>query len=216
MTRGVACVRDNMDLRELSKLFVERGISGAPVVDEDGDLVGVVSQTDVLRYAIGREDELTVEASFYETVRLRGGKPLPAGWQVTDSNTGRVADVMTPVVHTVPSDAPAPAIARKMLKEHIHRVIVTDDKKIVGIISALDLVKALVERAENPSAAKPGVKAAAKPATKAAAKPAAKAAAKAAAKPAAKAAAKAPAKATAAKKKAPAKTAAKRSPAKKR
>ncbi len=140
MSREVICVPKEMDLRDLAKLFLEKGITGAPVVDAEGDLAGVISQTDLLYYQLSRGDELVLDSDFYQSVKVEG-KHLAAGFQVEDVNTGRVADVMTPVVHSVVETAPIDAVVRMMIRKHIHRVIVRSGRKVAGIISALDILK---------------------------------------------------------------------------
>ncbi len=142
MTPDVVAVSRKMDLRDLAKLFLEKGISGAPVIDDDGGLVGVISQTDLIFYQLTRDDELRVDSHFYQSARVEGHS-LPRGFQVEDLNTGRVEDVMTPIVHAVNETTPVPAIARMMTDEHIHRVIVVRGRRVTGIISALDVLRAM-------------------------------------------------------------------------
>lgn len=140
MNRGVIAVPTTMDLRDLAKLFLEKGITGAPVVDEEGHLAGVVSQTDLIYYNMTRDDELVLDSSFYQTARMEG-RHIPKGFQIEDCNTGCVGDVMTPVVHSVTERASVDSVAKMMTRQHIHRVIVRNGRKVTGIISALDVLK---------------------------------------------------------------------------
>ena len=142
MSKEVICVAEDMDLRELTRMFLDRGITGAPVLNRGGDLVGVISQHDLLFYSLTRGDELVLDSDFYQSVRV-DGRRLPTGFQVEDANSGRVSDVMTPVVHAVSSRTPVDRVAQLMTRKHIHRVIVTQGKKVAGIISAVDLLKVL-------------------------------------------------------------------------
>src|SRR5512138_2012405 len=91
MTRGAVVVRNDMDVHELEKLFLEHKIHGAPVVDDAKRLVGVVSQTDLLawHYQSGHD-----AAGFYEEADLRGEL---RGLRLTDVRTAPVAEVMTPI-----------------------------------------------------------------------------------------------------------------------
>jgi len=139
MTENVVSVPDFLDLRELGKLLVDRNISGAPVVDNDQNLVGVVSLTDLVLYNLSRDDELVFESDFYHSARMDSQHLLP-GFQIEDCNTGTVSDIMTPVVHSVTENASISSVSRIMTKHHVHRVIVRKGKKIRGIISALDLL----------------------------------------------------------------------------
>jgi CBS domain-containing protein len=146
MSRDVICVAEDMELRDLTRMFLDRGITGAPVLNRDGDLVGVISQHDLLYYSLTRGDELVLASDFYDTVRV-DGRRLPQGFQIEDANSGRVSDVMTPVVHAVSARAPVERVAQLMTRKHIHRVIVTQGRKVAGIISAVDLLKMLLPRA---------------------------------------------------------------------
>jgi len=142
MSKEVICVAEDMELRELTRMFLDRGITGAPVLNRGGDLVGVISQHDLLFYSLTRGDELVLDSDFYQSVRV-DGRRLPTGFQVEDANSGRVSDVMTPVVHAVSARTPVDRVALLMTRKHIHRVIVTQGKKVAGIISAVDLLKVL-------------------------------------------------------------------------
>jgi CBS domain-containing protein len=153
MTRNVLCVFAELDLRDLAKLLLDRGITGAPVTSEDGTLVGVVSQTDLLRYNLSRDSELVMESDFYETARIEGSQ-LPKGFQILDTRTAKVADVMTPVIYSVKESAPIEDVARLMREKRVHRIIVERARRVVGLISALDLIAALFAAPQQPAAAR--------------------------------------------------------------
>lgn len=152
MSRNVLCVFADMDLRDLSKVFLEHGITGAPVTTEDGTLRGVVSQSDLIRYTVSRDDELVVESDFYGTARIEG-RYLPREFQIEDVNTAKVADVMTPVVHSVKESTSVKNLAQVMRRKHVHRVIVEKKGKVVGIISALDVLAVLTSASKPPKKA---------------------------------------------------------------
>jgi CBS domain-containing protein len=141
MKTDVVSVPTNMDLRDLAKLLLEKGITGAPVVDDEGRLAGVISQTDLVYYNLTRGDELVLDSHFYHSARVEG-RHVPAGFQFEDFNSGCVADVMTPVVHSVTEQAKVESVARLMTRNHIHRVIVRRGQTVAGVISALDVLEA--------------------------------------------------------------------------
>ena len=153
MNPEVISVPTTMDLRDLAKLFLEKGITGAPVVDPDGSLAGVISQTDLIYYNLTRGDELVLDSHFYHNARVEGHH-VPSGFQFEDFNTGCVADVMTPVVHAVRESATVDSVARMMTRKHIHRVIVQRGRKVSGIISALDVLRVQVKNASSKPARK--------------------------------------------------------------
>jgi CBS domain-containing protein len=140
MNPDVIAVPSTMDLRDLAKLFLEKGITGAPVVDREGGLAGVISQTDLVYYNLTRGDELVLDSHFYQHARVEG-QHIPKGFQIEDFNSGVVADVMTPVVHSVSETASVESVSRMMTRNHIHRVIVRKGRKVTGIISALDVLR---------------------------------------------------------------------------
>jgi CBS domain-containing protein len=141
MNTDVISVPMSMDLRDLARLFLDKGITGAPVVDDRGNLAGVISQTDLIFYSLTRDDELKSDSAFYQTARVEG-QHVPRGFQIEDCNTAFVADVMTPLVHAVTERSTVEAVSRLMTRKHIHRVIVRRGRKVAGIISALDVLKA--------------------------------------------------------------------------
>jgi CBS domain-containing protein len=167
MSTDVICVTKDVDLRDLGKLFLAKGITGAPVVDKDGDICGVISQTDLLYYQLSRDDELVVPTDFYQTARVEG-HGIAKGFQIEDVNTASVEEVMTPVVHAVVASTPVSAIAKLMNRRHIHRVIVRRGMKVAGIISALDVLRVFDGTMQRKTAtARRGAKAITKPAAKA-------------------------------------------------
>jgi CBS-domain-containing membrane protein len=153
MNSDVIAVATRMDLRDLARLFLEKGITGAPVIDEQGNLAGVISQTDLIHYSLTRPDHLVLESDFYQTARMEG-RHVPSGFQIEDTNTGCVADMMTPVVHSVSERASVESVAQMMMRKHIHRVIVRRGRKVVGVISAIDVLRAQGKSARRPAAKK--------------------------------------------------------------
>lgn len=147
MNKRVITVEARMTLREVAQLFIDREISGAPVVDGQ-DLVGVISQTDLVRHE--REAPAEVEVPNYYR---EGDAPAHLGAaRVENPDFTRVKDVMTPVVITAEETAPVENLARLMLGKHIHRVPITRNGKLRGIVSSMDLLRALVTIAEKSTA----------------------------------------------------------------
>lgn len=141
MTRRVLTVEAHWSLAELKSFLLEHGISGAPVVDAAGKLVGVVSSTDLLRTD---DNETSTTGGFFSTAldRPLAGEELRSLVVETESTTS-VGDVMTPVVFQVNEETPLDEAADTMVRGHIHRIVVTEKERVVGIVTALDLVRAL-------------------------------------------------------------------------
>lgn len=141
MCDEVIKVDPEMTLPELAQLFTDRKISGAPVVDAGGRLLGVVSQTDLVRSR--RELDYSGEPpSFYGEAGM-----IPSGFHVESIETTRARDVMTPVVHSADESTPVERLAALMLEKKVHRLILTRRGRLSGIVSSMDLLKALAARA---------------------------------------------------------------------
>lgn len=135
MHKRVVTVRPNMLVRELARLLDEKRISGAPVVDRDGRIVGVVSKSDLVHHELDDVDAHEAEDSH-----------LPKGFHIESPDRTRVADIMTPSVVEVPKDAPVSGLARMMRRRRIHRVFVTQGRKLQGIVTTLDLLRLLEKK----------------------------------------------------------------------
>jgi len=102
--------------REVATYMLLGGFSGMPVVDEDGTVLGIVTELDILR-------------------TLRARKPL---------ETTRVSEIMTPDVIAVDPSTPVDQIMRTLDTEHIQRLPVLQDGRIVGLVSRPDIIRAVV------------------------------------------------------------------------
>jgi predicted transcriptional regulator len=145
MNPDVMTVADEMTTGELARYLTEREISGAPVVDSQGHLIGVVSMTDIGRHmAEPSELESRQASEFYRDAT--GDEMLEDfGQRYVEQAATTVRDVMTPVIHQVPATATVAEAARVMIREHIHRLVVTQGKAPVGIITSMDLLRVVAE-----------------------------------------------------------------------
>ena len=122
-----------------------REISGAPVVDSQGHLIGVVSMTDIGRNLAEPSDLISTRASTFYRDDAREFTLEDLGQRYVEERAVTVRDVMTPVVHQVPVTASVAEVARIMVEQHIHRLVVTQGKEPVGIITSLDLLKVVAD-----------------------------------------------------------------------
>jgi CBS domain-containing protein len=140
MTTDVITVAPEMAIQELAKMLAERGISGAPVVDADGRLVGIVSEGDLLhRTEIGtarrhRERRRSWWLDHFAAELAR---------DYVKSHGRTVNDVMTRDVVSVGEDTDLGDVASLLEAKRIKRVPVVRGGKVVGIISRANLVRAL-------------------------------------------------------------------------
>jgi predicted transcriptional regulator len=144
MNPDVMTVADEMTTGELARYLTEREISGAPVVDSQGHLIGVVSMTDIGRHmAEPSELEPSQGLEFYRDVADATLEDF--GQRYVEQSAATVRDVMTPVIHQVPATATVADAARVMIREHIHRLVVTQGKEPVGIITSMDLLRVVAD-----------------------------------------------------------------------
>ncbi len=140
MTRDLATVTPETRVEDLCELFRARRITGAPVIDAEGRLVGIVSKDDVV-------------------FRGRGGEPGPrqtpdiralftsgfVGFKAGDDGPATVGLIMTRTVISAPEDASVEELCCMMWEKRIHRIPIVRGPVLVGIISALDICKTVME-----------------------------------------------------------------------
>jgi len=146
MTRNPVSVRENATLREAIGLLIDRGYSAAPVIDEAGRPVGVLSRTDILVHDREHVEHLATMPEYYnrEELTTDENESLAEGFQVERVDPTRVRDVMTPAVFSVGPETPAVRVVGDMLSLKVHRLFVVDANGVlVGVISALDVLRCL-------------------------------------------------------------------------
>jgi CBS domain-containing protein len=147
MTTRVVSVEETAPLREAVATLVDRGISGAPVINEAGRAVGVVSLSDVVVHDRNTVTYARPTAEFFTRSDLRAelGEDV-GGFQVEAVDRTLVRDVMTPTVCSVRPETPARDVIEEMVLLHVHRLFVTDrDGVLVGVISMTDVLRRLLD-----------------------------------------------------------------------
>jgi CBS domain-containing protein len=152
MNPEVLTVPDDMPVRELARFLVDNDITGAPVEDDAGRLVGVVSVFDIARLVGEDGDDFELDDPDDTAAGNGATDPDGLGEEADDGNDGDdddllVEDIMTPEVRTVSEDATVPEVAALMLKEHLHRLVVMRQDEPVGILSTSDLLGLLMDEA---------------------------------------------------------------------
>ncbi len=144
MTDSVIVAKADWPVSQLAEFFLENGISGSPVVSADNRLVGVVSHTDVVRHSTQSLDEPDQTHDYYLGIlELQVSPEDMLGMHLDTSEDTCVADIMTPMVFQVSESTPIAEIAETMVRGRIHRVFVTNEGQVTGVIAALDLIKLL-------------------------------------------------------------------------
>lgn len=143
MNTAVISLEASMTLEDARDVFLTNDISGAPVVDEQNLLLGVVSQKDLIKVGLGGDFD-----DFGSNELLIGFTAWGAGG---DSETIQarlksklVSDVMSNNIFSARPEDHASYLASEMRRHRIHRIIVTDEsRRVVGIVTPFDLLKLL-------------------------------------------------------------------------
>lgn len=138
MTTNVCTVAASTAVAEAMRLMLERSISGLPVLDADGSLVGIVTEGDFMR-----RGELGTERRRAGWLQFVLGPGRIAG-DYTRSHAQRVEQVMTRSVVGVDADAPLADAVQLLEKHHFKRLPVLEGERLVGVLSRADLMRAFL------------------------------------------------------------------------
>jgi CBS domain-containing protein len=152
MNPEILAVRDDSSVTELAEFLTDNEISGAPVEDAQGRLVGVVSLTDLAAAVSGQREEAPPAerpgpSSYLKSWDDRFNPEDLAGLRV-GAVEATVGEIMTPSIFAVDEETPISKVAERMIHSHVHRLLVTRDQKVVGIVTTSDLLGLLVEAYE--------------------------------------------------------------------
>jgi len=137
MTREVFAVAPETSLETAARLLVQRRVGGAPVVDGGRKVVGVVSLADLA----DPDREPSDDPGYPVYYRVTDGWTDELGDHAY-ARPGRVADVMTAAVISIPADATIVEAAQRMLQLGVHRLLVIHGDQLSGVVSTVDLLRA--------------------------------------------------------------------------
>jgi len=146
MNPDVLSVGPDWSIGQLADFLCANSISGAPVISEDSKLLGVVSMTDLVRQASmpGVNSCLASADESYIHSPERQYSPEEIGTSRIDAQSlVNVRDIMTPVTFNVNEYTRIQDVADAMLRGRIHRVFVTRNESLIGIITTMDLLSAI-------------------------------------------------------------------------
>lgn len=140
MTKEVITVTKETSIRELAELFARNRISTAPVVDAAGDLIGVVTESDLIE----QDKNLhipTVISLFDWVIYVESEKKFERELQKMTGQT--VGDIFLEDVETVTPATPLSAVADLMSSRKLHALPVVEGKKVVGMVARIDLIRTM-------------------------------------------------------------------------
>ncbi|MFO7951394.1 MAG: CBS domain-containing protein [Bacillota bacterium] len=144
MSSPTVSVKEEQTLKEAIKLLADYKISGLPVVDDSGKIIGIISDTDIIRYS--------QKINVVPTTKLSGWiSPYTDVSELATFRSGietlhqtEVREVMTKKVYTATEDTSATDIARLMNRRKVNRIPVINGKgELVGIVTRADLVQCM-------------------------------------------------------------------------
>lgn len=143
MTAEVVTIGPEASIEDLARLLENHKIGGVPVVEADGSLVGVVTQSDLVKRS--RDLELPPALNILD---LHMFLETPSGFKrrLEKMLGDTVREVMTPEPLTIPPDMPVKEIAALMDRKKVHTLPVVDQGKLVGIVGKMDLIRGLARQ----------------------------------------------------------------------
>lgn len=142
----IFCKPDNT-VREAAKILKENNISGAPILEGE-KLVGIISEADLLRLLIVPKKRDLWLPSPFEVIEIPIRELI--SWEETkrmlsDVGSTKLEEIMTKDVHTISSKASIEEASEHMIRHRINRLPVTEDNRVVGIVTRGDIIKGLAK-----------------------------------------------------------------------
>lgn len=141
MTRDVTTVTRDLSVKELAKLLTSKNISGVPVVDESGSLIGVVTESDLI-YQNKKIHIPTAFAILDAFIFLESTEKMDREMRKIAGST--VGDIYTEEVVRISESARLDEIATIMSERNVHTLPVVSGGKLVGVIGKRDIIKTII------------------------------------------------------------------------
>jgi len=141
MTTEVMTVKEETLLKELAEILYENHINGVPVVDDEGLLIGIICESDLIR----KDKKLhipTVVALFDAVFYLESSKNIEK--EIKQISATTVSDLFTREVVTVDEKTPIDEIATIMTRKKIYTIPVMDGERLVGIVGKGDVIRTFI------------------------------------------------------------------------
>jgi predicted transcriptional regulator len=146
MTSNLLTAYEGWTIHRLADFFINRKISAAPVIASDHELVGVVSVNDVFKFNnLTDRDKTTALRNHYRDSCGQDINEEDLRTWVKDADKNcTVHQIMNKEVISIDQNESIESVAKLLLEQHIHRVFVTENNKVVGVITAMDVLEAMV------------------------------------------------------------------------
>jgi len=145
MTPSIKAVPQSWTMDRLARFLTDNEITGSPVTDETGEIVGIATLKDITEFrwnaSRSESDARMTPEEEHEARRLR-----MAIFEEMGKVPVEVRDIVTPIVLSVDEQTPVRDIADIMMREHLHRIFITKDEKITGIVTTYDMLKLISDQ----------------------------------------------------------------------
>jgi len=137
MTRNIIVVEEDTSINNLIRIFMDNKISCVPVVNDEKKLVGIVTKTDVLGHFMDIDLHISVKDTLQDILEFSSEQ---RDLETVPETEMKVRAIMTPNPITTGEDTTVESLAKTMVNNKIHRLIITRDNEIAGIVSTLDIL----------------------------------------------------------------------------
>lgn len=142
MSTSVITVKEDLPVKELASLLTEKNISGVPVVDGNGDLCGVVTESDLIDQ--NKKVHIPTVVSILDAF-IYLESPVKMEQEMKKIAGSTVKDIYTTDVQTVSPSAGIDEIATIMSEKNIHTLPVVEDGKLLGVIGKRDIIRTIIQ-----------------------------------------------------------------------
>jgi len=142
MTKAIHTIHRDAEIKTLAKMFVDHNVNAMPVVDDDGGLVGIVTQTDLVEQ--DKPLHIPTVISLFDWV-LYLESPKKFTEEVRKVTARKVGEICTRDVVTCTPDTPVPTVASLMVDNKAHLIPVIDEGRMVGVVARLDIIRSMGE-----------------------------------------------------------------------
>ncbi len=145
MTRDVITVKPETTLEELARLLIDKKISGTPVVDDNNNMIGIVTENDLIRK--NKRLHIPTVIRLFDAYVMLGSKSMEK--EVKSIAAITVDEIYTKEVVSIEEETSLDEIATIMAEQHIHLLPVLEEGKVVGIVGKADMVRAMTNEASK-------------------------------------------------------------------
>ena len=148
MSSPVQSAYEGWSIKMLMDFFLRHNISGAPVITNDGELVGVVTLSDIVRFEnlpLLEKEKLASISCYAENLGFEYSKEDLAKMMKNVDINCTINQIMTPNIISTEAEASIVDVAKLLRSHKIHRVFVVRDKKVAGVVSTSNLLDAMIK-----------------------------------------------------------------------